>query len=586
MEVRVLGPLEVWDGGRAVDLGAGRQRALLALLALRRGEVVATDKLVEALWGHSPPPTAQKALRNLISQLRRTLGPDAIATQPPGYRLEIAEDALDATMFERLANAGRRALADDPRRAGVVLREALALWRGAALADFAYEEFAQAEISRLEELRLGAIEDRIEAELAVGGAAGLVPELEALVASHPLRERLRGALMLALYRSGRQADALSVYRDGRTLLRDELGLEPSAELRDLEARILNQDPGIGAVARPRRSPLPGRRRRLALIAGVAVLVAVGSAVALATLARGDAAPPTVVPNSLVQIDARTNRVVDVVAVGRNPGDVAVVGPYVFVSSEDDATLTRVEVASGEVTTTGAGGADTGLAAAGDRFVWVASRSQARVTRIDANNLRPIDFVRIPRDLNFAFVALGGGSLWVSHYPSSAVVRYRLRTLRLARRYSFSFAETPVEIAYGHGAAWVGLGGSSALLRIDGSTGATKEIPVGGPPSEAAVGFGSIWTANLTLDQVKRVDALSESVQAIVDVGAVPFGVATGGGSVWVSNHCDGTVSRVDPEGNDVVATVETGYHPKWLAVGGGYVWVGIGAEPFSGARCG
>ncbi|HEX4747224.1 MAG TPA: BTAD domain-containing putative transcriptional regulator [Gaiellaceae bacterium] len=583
MEVRILGSLEVRDGDRLIDLGSGRQRALLVLLALQAGEAVGTEGLVDALWGPSPPPSAAKALRNLVSQLRQTLGSDAIATQPSAYRLRISQDDLDARVFEREASAGRTLLDEDPARASAILREALSLWRGGALADFAYEEFAQVEIARLEELRLGAIEDRVEADLALGAAADLVPELEALVASHPLRERLRGQLMHALYRSGRQADALAAYRQGRALLHDELGLEPSVALRDLESAILNQDPALDGPTRSRRLP-SGRRRRVVVVASVAVLIVLGSIGVLASLVRGEEAP-TVVPNSLVQIDARTNQIVDVVAVGRNPGDVAVVGPYVFVSSEDDATLTRVEVASGEVTTTGAGGADTGLAPAGDRFVWVASRSQARVTRVDAENLLPVDFVRIPRDLNFAFVALGGGSLWVSHYPSSAVVRYRLHTLALERRYPFSYAETPVEIAYGYGAAWVGLGGSSALLRIDASSGRSKELSVGAPPSETAVGFGSIWTANFTLDEVKRVDVLSESVRAIIEVGNVPFGVATSADAVWVSNQCDGTVSRIDPESDDVVATVETGYFPKWLAAGGGYVWVGIGAEVFSGATC-
>src|SRR5688500_6645618 len=232
MQVRILGPLEVWDGGRVVELGAGRQRALLALLALSSREVVATDRLIEELWGGSPPPTASKALQNLVSQLRRTLGTDAIATRSPGHRLHLEADDLDASQFERLAAEGRRLLEDDPRTAAQTLRTALELWRGPALVDFAYENFAQGEIARLDELRLGAIEDRIDADLANGGGAELVPELEPLVSSNPLRERLRGQLMLALYRSGRQAEALEVYREGRAALIEGLGLEPGAALRE------------------------------------------------------------------------------------------------------------------------------------------------------------------------------------------------------------------------------------------------------------------------------------------------------------------------------------------------------------------
>ena len=166
MEIRILGPLEVSDDGRVVELGAGRQRALLALLALHAREIVATDHLIEELWGGSPPPTAAKALQNLVSQLRRSLGADSIATRPPGYSLRLDADDLDARRFERLAAEGRRLLEEDPGRAGQTLLEALGLWRGRALADFAYEDFAQSEITRLDELRLGAIEDRIDADLA------------------------------------------------------------------------------------------------------------------------------------------------------------------------------------------------------------------------------------------------------------------------------------------------------------------------------------------------------------------------------------------------------------------------------------
>ncbi len=578
MEVRILGPLEIRVDGRAVVLGAGRQRALLALLALHPNQVVSSDRLIEELWDGVPPATAPKVLQNVVSQLRSLVGSDVIVTQSSGYRLDAGSDAVDAQHFERLAGEGRRALDEDAARAAELLHEALALWRGAPLADFTYERFAQAEIARLEELRLGALEDRVDADLASTRGAELVSELESLVAAHPLRERLRGALMLALYRSGRQADALDAYRQGRAQLQNELGLEPGPALRELEQAILVQDPSLGSPSRP-STPLTRGRRRRWLIAAVIVTVVSGVAAGL-VLTRG-AAAPSVEPHTLVKIDAATNEIVDVIPVGREPGDVAVVGRYVFVSSELDATLTRVEIDSGDLTTTGAGGADAGLAGVGDRFVWVASRSQARVTRINADYLRPIDFVRIPGDLNFAFVAVGGGSLWVSHYPSSAVLRYRLRSLQLERRYGFDFFETPVEVTYGFGSAWIGLGGSQSLFRIDAVTGKANEIDVGAP-SDPTVGFDSIWVATITEGDVRRIDPASERTQAIVAVGQLPFGVTTGAGSVWVTSHCDGTVSRIDPDTNRVVATIETGYHPKWIASGGGFVWVGIGAEGSGG----
>jgi SARP family transcriptional regulator, regulator of embCAB operon len=261
VEVRILGPVEVWVDGKPVDLGV-RQRALLALLVLNRGEVVSTDRLIDELWPQGPPPTAAKVLQNLVSQLRRALGPEldgAVVTRPPGYALQLAEGAVDANRFERLAAEGRRALESDPAEAADRLRDALALWHGAPLAEFAYEPFARAEIARLDELRQAALEDRIDADLRLGRHAALVPELETLVAARPLRERLLGQQMLALYRSGRQADALATYRNARTAFREELGLEPSLSLRQLEQAILAQDLALG---KPTRLPGPpvGRRR--------------------------------------------------------------------------------------------------------------------------------------------------------------------------------------------------------------------------------------------------------------------------------------------------------------------------------------
>ena len=584
MEVRILGPLEVWDDGRVVELGAGRQRALLALLALHARESVATDRLIEELWGSSPPPTAPKALQNLVSQLRRSLGPAAIETVTSGYRLPLDDGDLDARRFEQVVAEGRRLLEDDPGRAAQLLREGLGLWRGRALADFTYDEFAQSEIARLEELHLGAVEDRVDADLAYGQSVELVPELERLVRANPLRERLRGQLMLALYRSGRQAEALEVFRDARTALRDELGIEPGVALRGLEQAILNQDPALGPPRLPWTPRQRRRRWRLALALGAVVLVAGALAIVLA--ARGDVEPPTPVANSLVQIDAETNEIVDVVPVGRQPGDIAVVGEYVFVSSEEDATLTRVDIDSGEVTTSGAAGADLGLAPMGDRFIWAVSLQQDRVTRVHAENLQSIDGIRLTPDLALVFVAVGSGSLWVTQYSPPAVLRYDLRTLQLRKRYDFGLFEVPVTPAYGYGAAWVVLGASRALLRIDARTGRAKTIPAGARPTGPAVGFGSIWSASIDEGTLWRFDGVTgEQTRPVVDAGRVPIGVATGAGSVWVASNCNGTVLRIDPATNEVVATVETGHFPKWLAVGGGYVWVALTAEAWDPGLC-
>ena len=235
----MLGPLEVRNGGRTIPIGRGKQRALLALLLLDAGQVVPVERLIDELWGDSPPATAATALQVYVSKLRKTLGEGAIRTQPPGYAIDAEQ--IDVRVFERLSTEARTA---EPARAAALLREALLLWRGTPLSDVELP----AERARLEELRLGAVERRIDAELALGQGAELVPELEALVAQEPLRETFRAQLMVALYRADRQADALDAYRDARRLLVEELGIEPGQRLQRLEQSILRHDPSLSAGA--------------------------------------------------------------------------------------------------------------------------------------------------------------------------------------------------------------------------------------------------------------------------------------------------------------------------------------------------
>ena len=252
LEFRVLGPLQVLDDGRALALGGQKQRGVLALLLLERNRVVPRDRLVDALWSDDPPASAANSVQVYVSKLRRLLGDDGgLSTEQPGYILRVASGVVDVDEFERLLARGKSALRSESfAEAEASLAEALALWRGPALADLASEPFARAEIARLEGLRLEALETRFEAMLAVGREAEAVGELQALVDLHPLDERFRALLMVALYRSGRHADALDAYRTFRTLLDDELGLEPTAELRQLEQAILRQDDSLGSVPAP------------------------------------------------------------------------------------------------------------------------------------------------------------------------------------------------------------------------------------------------------------------------------------------------------------------------------------------------
>jgi DNA-binding SARP family transcriptional activator len=251
MEFRILGPLEVWSAGGEVSLGGPKPRALLAVLLLHANEVVPADRLIDDLWGEDSPEDAAAALRVNVSRLRKALPEDVLTTRSPGYVVRVEPDELDLHRFDRLVDEGRsllaRGLAAD---ASQRLRDALSLWRGTALADFVYESFAQASIARLEEIRMAAVELRIDVDLALGHHDELVGQLEALVAEHPLRERLRRYLMTALYRSGRQAEALGAYQDARRALVDGLGIEPSPALHELERSILRQDPSLDVDAPP------------------------------------------------------------------------------------------------------------------------------------------------------------------------------------------------------------------------------------------------------------------------------------------------------------------------------------------------
>jgi DNA-binding SARP family transcriptional activator/tetratricopeptide (TPR) repeat protein len=272
MEFRVLGPLEVVAEGRTVDLGGQKQRALLALLLLEANRVVSSDRLTDALWEDDPPETAQKALQVYVSQLRKALGRERLQTKAPGYLIRIEDGELDLHRFERLQEQGR-------------LDDALALWRGTPLADFASQRFAQPDIARLEERRLACVEERVERELGAGRHAELTAELETLVEQHPLRERLRRQLMLALYRSGRQAEALQAFQDARRMLVDELGIEPTRELRDLHQAILRQDASLD-LPREASTPQPPDEARAVFVGREGEIAELEAALDAALTGRG------------------------------------------------------------------------------------------------------------------------------------------------------------------------------------------------------------------------------------------------------------------------------------------------------------
>jgi YVTN family beta-propeller protein len=606
VDFRILGPLEVSDRGRELPLAGSKPRAVLAILLLHANEVVSSDRLIDELWGEHPPPTAAKSLQVHVSRLRQSLdrggaasAGGVIVTRWGGYQIQVGPHELDRARFETLLEEGTKALADGaPERAAELLREALGLWRGPPLADFAYESFAQAEIAHLEELRLTAIEQRIEAELALGQHAQKIGELESLVDQHPFRERLRAQLMLALYRSGRQAEALRAYQDARRALVDELGIEPGEELRQLQSAILAQDPSLGAGRPTRRerreatgaqdaapAAVAERRRSRALVAAGLLIpvLALAGLVALLETDRGDGgetAPLTEDSHAVAVIDPATNEVTTAVPVGTSPGPLAFEpeSRSLWVGNLDDESVTRIDtrpVRTGH--TVPIGERPVGLAA-GEGGVWVAGATRTRpyvtARRIDPRfdrAERPIRITSLPE--GGASVALGGGSLWVA--PSFGFLTRLDPTTGKVQKPRIDTGHSPSTVASDGRTVWVADKGAAVVSRIDPRDGVPQPIPVAGGPTDIALGAGSAWVTLALDDSVARIDLSTGSVRRTIRVGRRPGGVAVGAGGVWVANTGDGTVSRLDPKSGQVTDRISMGAIPQDLVVADGRVWVSV-----------
>jgi YVTN family beta-propeller protein len=561
MDYRILGRLEVHDDGRNVALGGEKPRALLAILLLHRNEVVSADRLIDELWGESPPPSALRTLQAYVSRLRKTLGGNGAAsgpgssllTQGHGYLLRVGPGELDLERFTELTERGRETLAaGEPGQAAELLREALGWWRGPPLADFAYEPFAQAAIAQLEERRLAAVEERVEADLALGRSRELVGELRDLIERYPLRERLRGQLMLALFRSGRQAEALEVYQEFRRRLSEELGLEPGPGLKQLELAVLGRDVTLDlAAGTPASAPQevvspaasgeavrPGRRS-VAVGAGALLLALVMAGILVVVVASsGGRAGPSVIPGDAVG------------AISPSGGAIRAVVPL---------------------------GASPSAIAAGDGAVWVANYNQDTVSRIDPATRALVQTIQA--GTTPTGIAIGAGAVWVTNNYGQSVSRINPAVDRVVQ--TIPVGNAPVGIALGYGSAWVANSSDGTLSRIDAVTGdVTDTISLGGAgASYVAVGAGAVWVSDEAGDRVVRVDPQADQVTATINVGSGPTGIEFGFGSVWVANSLDGTVTRIDPRTNAVDATIPVGDGADAVAIGRGAVWV---SSPYAG----
>jgi DNA-binding SARP family transcriptional activator/ABC-type transport system substrate-binding protein len=599
VDFRILGALEVEDRGESLPLGGHQQRALLALLLLRANEVVSVDEIIDDLWAAEPPPSATKSVQALIAKLRRRLENEpagaaveagengVLLTRPHGYVLTVADGELDLHRFQSLVDEGQQALsagrADD---AAAKLRQGLALWRGPPLAEFAYESFAQVEIARLEELRLSAVEQRIEADLALGRHHDLIPELEALVARHSLRERLRGQLMLALYRAGRQAEALDAYQRARRTLVEELGIEPGPDLQRLEGQILNHDPALGRPLPGGRRGLIGHARRSRAALPLLTVGAVAAAIAGILVFARHGGSPLVPPDAFGVFDAETGKLVAHVAVGSRPTliayDRSARRRWVWVANADDQTLSRIDPTTrkqnGPVVSLGA--TPAGLAVGFDS-VWVLDRDVPQLLRIDPDIGRVLKKIPLPLAAGYfpAGVAIGDGSVWAAYDSPGQLVRVDPATGRVVNRIVIG---SPTAIAFGAEAVWIG-GPYDGVTRIDPRTNTVRHRePLHNTVTGIAVGSGYVWATVGADDVVWQLDT-DGNIQRSFDTGSGPAGVTISGDAVWVANSRDGTVTSVDPSEPNAHKTTRVGHRPVAVVAvpvaSGAELWLTVDERP-------
>ena len=542
MEYRLLGPIEVTVDGSALDIGGRRLRALLALFLLNANESLPRDVLVDRLWGGRPPAGAQHTLEVYISRLRKTLEPAAgsqvVLTRPGAYLFVAAAEQIDVRRFERLAADGRGALAaNEPDRAAENLRAALRLWRGSPLADVSDEQFAQPEITRLNDLWIGVLEDRIESDLALGRHADLVGELLMLVSAHPLRERLYQLLMIAMYRCGRQSEALAVYQSARRVLVGELGIEPGPALKRLERAILEQDSSLEAptLAPTARGPklsfdMVGARRKRAGVAAVVSLALIAALILIASARPGRASSVTAGPDTVAVINADSSVLTKVIGGIGRPGDIA-----------------------------------TGVGA-----TWVTDTAAGQLVRVDSAR-HVVDRIQVGRGP--AGVVVADDEVWVANAFDNTVSEVNPRTWTIVG--TIDVGNGPTAIAYGYGSVWVANVIDSTLSKIDPSRGVvTATVPLGSQPTEVTSGAGGVWVACEQTGRLLLVNPRRDRVSRTFSAGASPGGVTVGAGRVWASES-DGAVARLDPR-TGTVREIKVGGSPTAVAYADGAVWVANG----------
>jgi YVTN family beta-propeller protein len=559
------------------------------LLLLHANEPVSAERLIDELWPEQQPEHGSKTLQVYVSRLRKTIGPERLRTTPAGYVIDVAAGDLDSSRFEELTAEGRAALAAGNSGRGLsLLTDALALWRGPALADFRFDSFAQSEIRRLEELQATARADLIDARMNRGDANGVKGDLQELIDENPLWERPRGQLMLALYRDGRQAAALELYRSTRRLLADELGVDPSPELQALERGILNHDPALRTPTTPRA--LVRRAGRRLLIGGALIASAAAAGlVAILLATRDEHAPLVAARNSLAVVDPHRNEVVAVVTVGVAPRGVAFGTRHVWTANAGEGTVSQIDPSRLRVVRTIGLGARATALVESDNVIWIATGTDNTVVRVNARSGGVLGRTRISGNPSASAYAIGSGpgGVWVGSGSQVAKLDPSSGTVvsRLPYRAGIN------DIAVDGSSVWVASSAETVARFSPTARRLAAEVGLGVIPEALVIGEGSMWAAS-TFHQpttkgrpryraaVWKIDPVTTRV-----IQTTPFGrelphpptldIALGAGAVWATNYEEGTVVRIDQHTGQVVKTIRIGGHPSGIAVGGKRVWVTV-----------
>jgi peptide/nickel transport system substrate-binding protein len=578
---RILGPLEVELGERTVALGR-RERAFLGVLLLYAGEVVSVERLIDGVWGETPPSSAKHMVHEYVFRLRSALGVRSpIETTFPGYVAICADEDLDVRVFSKLvADARAAAIADDHAEALRSYDDALRLWRGEALAGVEVAGEVRIDLARLDEERRLVAEERVDSALALGRHRDLIPELERRVREAPLRERPRLQVMLALYRAGRQTDALEHYRQARTLLVDHAGVEPGPELRRLERAILQHDPALELAPLDRRHdpspsvrrPRPGRRTGVALASiGIAGLIATGAWLE----ARGRDFPriAPVTGNAVAAIDVQSAHLTGQISVAAPPSAVAVGAGSLWVASVDANRVSRIDLAKRvQVQTIKVGNGPAGIAF-GDGFAWVTNGLDGTVSKIDPKTNFRVQ--TIPVGNAPAGIAVDAHDVWVANSSDRTISRIDPVTGQ-SLGHPIAVGSGADGIAVGDDSVWVTSQSAGSVIRLDAhSLKVIATIPTGDGAAAVAVGARWVWVANSVAGTVTQIDPNSNGVRATIPVGDTPNGIVVLPRAVWVSSELAGTLSRIDPASGTRIDTVKLGGRPEGVAFASGSLMVAV-----------